>query len=284
MIGKITTITKRKGQGIVEYALLLAFVVGIAMMLRGVGLAGAVKDTFDSVASVLGAVKDYADSGVKDYAYALKNWSKLSQEDLKKISNDDRVLADQEALANIGEFFIGMAKSEVANYLSNVNAKNSPLTHIREETNETGLTNLTDKADEIMKNDEDVFHWMQHDYGTVGENGERTYNSDYNYATDNRYLFSNYAVTNAGTDSKDHLNYGNGVKLTLTYEKIDNKEYVKTAKVVIDQQAIDDKMNNKGGNGDPRLAMTVSKDSSGNIVREATYKNWIENNSDKLEH
>ena len=31
---------KQKGQGIVEYALLLAFVVGIAMMLNGANLGG----------------------------------------------------------------------------------------------------------------------------------------------------------------------------------------------------------------------------------------------------
>ena len=54
MVGKLRNAVKQKGQGIVEYALLLAFVVGIAMMLQGVGLAGAVKDTFDSVANLLG--------------------------------------------------------------------------------------------------------------------------------------------------------------------------------------------------------------------------------------
>jgi Flp pilus assembly pilin Flp len=54
MLKRIRTITKQKGQGIVEYALLLAFIVGIAMMLNGANLSGAVKDTFDSVANLLG--------------------------------------------------------------------------------------------------------------------------------------------------------------------------------------------------------------------------------------
>ena len=53
MLEKIRTITKQKGQGIVEYALLLAFVVGIGMMLNGANLGGAVKDTFDKVATFL---------------------------------------------------------------------------------------------------------------------------------------------------------------------------------------------------------------------------------------
>ena len=48
---------KQKGQGIVEYALLLAFVVGIAMMLNGANLGGAVKGVFDDVASAWGRNK-----------------------------------------------------------------------------------------------------------------------------------------------------------------------------------------------------------------------------------
>lgn len=46
--------TKRhKGQGIIEYAILLAFIVGIAMMLNGADLGGTVKGVFDDVANVL---------------------------------------------------------------------------------------------------------------------------------------------------------------------------------------------------------------------------------------
>ena len=44
---------KQKGQGIVEYALLLAFVVGIAMMLNGANLGSAIKGVYEDVANVL---------------------------------------------------------------------------------------------------------------------------------------------------------------------------------------------------------------------------------------
>ena len=44
---------KRKGQGIVEYALLLAFVVGIGMMLSGSNIGSAVAGVYDDVANVL---------------------------------------------------------------------------------------------------------------------------------------------------------------------------------------------------------------------------------------
>ena len=46
----------RKGQGIVEYALLLSFIVGLAMMLNGANLGGAVKDVFDDVSNVLASI------------------------------------------------------------------------------------------------------------------------------------------------------------------------------------------------------------------------------------
>ena len=50
---KFSNYLKQKGQGIVEYALLLAFVVGIAVALQGVGLKDAVVGVFDDVATVL---------------------------------------------------------------------------------------------------------------------------------------------------------------------------------------------------------------------------------------
>ena len=50
---------KQKGQGIVEYALLLAFIVGIAMMLNGSNLGGAVKGVFDDVAMVLAGGEEF---------------------------------------------------------------------------------------------------------------------------------------------------------------------------------------------------------------------------------
>lgn len=53
MLMKIRNMFKEKGQGIIEYALILAFVVGIGMMLSGSNLGGSVKSVFDDVANVL---------------------------------------------------------------------------------------------------------------------------------------------------------------------------------------------------------------------------------------
>lgn len=43
----------KKGQGIVEYAILLAFIVGLSVMLQGVGIKDAVAGVFGDVAAVL---------------------------------------------------------------------------------------------------------------------------------------------------------------------------------------------------------------------------------------
>ena len=67
---------KQKGQGIVEYALLLAFIVGLAMMLNSANLSGEVKDTFDKVAALLGGEAKSA------YASALEKWGKIPRSEL----------------------------------------------------------------------------------------------------------------------------------------------------------------------------------------------------------
>jgi hypothetical protein len=102
---------------------------------------------------------------------------------------------------------------------------------------------------------------MQHDYGTVDSEGNRTYSTNYDYNSGNRYFFSDYAVTNLanGENGKIEPYYGNGVKLKLTYEN----SRVKSAEVEIDHERIQETHK--------ELSMTVSKDANGNIERKATY-------------
>ena len=106
MLKRIRTITKQKGQGIVEYALLLAFIVGLAMMLNGANLGGAVKDTFDKVVAVLGG----SENKQLTYAEALSKWGKAEDSAFTDDNAAERLLADQQALANIANFFIDKDK------------------------------------------------------------------------------------------------------------------------------------------------------------------------------
>lgn len=101
----------RKGQGLTEYVLLLAFIAGLAMMLNGANLGGTVKGVVNDLAALLGGEK-------KTYAGYYKEWSKLSAAELAKIDNAQRVQADREGLVNIGKRFFhengeGLTKMEI---------------------------------------------------------------------------------------------------------------------------------------------------------------------------
>lgn len=99
MFNKNRITIKQKGQGIIEYAVLLAFIVGLAVMLNGANLSGAVKDTFDSVASLLHGEKVYADY--------FNDWHKFSSQQLIDLNNkEERLEADRKALALIAGAFL----------------------------------------------------------------------------------------------------------------------------------------------------------------------------------
>ena len=89
----------RKGQGIVEYALLLAFIVGIAVMLQGVGLKDAVVGVFDNVVMVLGGGKE------NKYVTAFKKWGTMDYDELVNESKSARIAADMDGLTNIAAYF-----------------------------------------------------------------------------------------------------------------------------------------------------------------------------------
>ena len=90
---------KQKGQGIVEYALLLAFIVGLAVMLNGSNIGGAVKGVFDDVAALLSGKSE------NNYAAALEKWGSISWDKLTNEKQSARIAADLEGLANIANHF-----------------------------------------------------------------------------------------------------------------------------------------------------------------------------------
>ena len=106
---KITNYLKQKGQGIVEYALILAFVVGVALMLNSTTLGNAEKSVFDYVVDYL-TYRTY-------YSY-YGDWHKLSNGELKAIDNKIRVKADQEALQALGENLLGLSKEDALEELT----------------------------------------------------------------------------------------------------------------------------------------------------------------------
>lgn len=109
MLTTFDKIKHKKGQGIVEYALLLAFIVGIAIMLNGADLGGALKGTFDKVASAIGGeTKENA------YVAGFKKWSSMKKSDLENEDAAARLAADQAALDNIAKTLYKLTRDQVA--------------------------------------------------------------------------------------------------------------------------------------------------------------------------
>ena len=93
----------KKGQGIVEYAVLLAFVVALAMMLNAGGLKDSVVAVFDDVADFL---------AYRTYTEYYGDWHNLSKADLYQVSNAKRLKADQEGLQALVQNLIGLSAED----------------------------------------------------------------------------------------------------------------------------------------------------------------------------
>ena len=112
---------REKGQGLTEYVLIIAFIAGVAMMMFGGNgsLKGTVVGTFTETVRILAGLfsenDGYVTASKDTYRDKFKVWSKLSSEDLKReASSEERLRIDQEGLALIGNFFLGLTKAEVA--------------------------------------------------------------------------------------------------------------------------------------------------------------------------
>lgn len=205
----IHTYLNKKGQGIVEYALLLAFVVGIAMMLNGANLSGAVKDTFDKVATLL--------SGENAYVTAFKKWSNLSKSDLEKEDSAARLAADQAALDNIAKTLFGKTQQQ----LKDLTGQNMFANSNKNFYGTTDGTNDGPKGDEYADNKYSVLLMNYKDNDTQNVSGidigyrtetylntgwlqgtdeglKATSNKDWkNTSTDTRYFYSDGMINNA---------------------------------------------------------------------------------------
>ena len=169
------------------------------------------------------------------YAYALENWATMDKYHLlTEISSAQRLHADQEALRNLANTFLGKTKSEIQTILGKTSFNDYPFGHYIEGVDENGnvSTKFTPYTDLTNLTPNKLATWLQ------GSDIEQTYDSS------KRYLFSDYAVQK--TD-----NNGNGLKLTIKYKK--NSENVDVVSSV--QFAINPR---DAANGSEPLNVTVT--------------------------
>ena len=102
MLMNVRDMKKQKGQGIVEYALLLAFILAIAIAMQGSGIDTAISNTFTRVAQALGVETEQ------------DRWASMDSDTLKStVSNEDRLAADVAYLNSIKTKLLGKSQSEL---------------------------------------------------------------------------------------------------------------------------------------------------------------------------
>ena len=204
---------KQKGQGIVEYALLLAFVVGIAMTLNGANLGGAVKDTFDKVAAVLG--------GEKTYAQRYSEWKNSKNDAIRNAAdNNERIKVDQEGLYELVKDLIGKTPEEVNTLLKTMNPTSS-VNYVGPQgtTNESSKIQPIEYFDNYEDNDLVMLQYKQSGAAIEQMSGQSVdvvaNNNAYQTTTTNRFFYSDDMLAEAGDNYNDTKRT---VKTVLTYK------------------------------------------------------------------
>ena len=109
-------LSAQKGQGLVEFALVLAFCAGIGVAAREAGFAEAISNLLDrgeqteDVAAVIGGPPSVDRLKYRNY---LINWGKKTSDELAAIRNEERITGDQRGLVAIAETFLGKSANEV---------------------------------------------------------------------------------------------------------------------------------------------------------------------------
>ena len=132
LIAKTKNVCKRlfaqKGQGMVEFVLILAFCAGIGVAAREAGFAEAISNLLDSgeqtedVAAAIGGPE-----AIERLTYGkyLAKWGKYTADELAAIRNEERITGDQKGLVAIASNFLGKNAAEVnaqMNVFSNSNS------------------------------------------------------------------------------------------------------------------------------------------------------------------
>ncbi|WP_085023183.1 Flp family type IVb pilin [Anaerovibrio sp. JC8] len=215
-----------------EYALLLAFILAIAIAMQGSGIDNAIANTFSRVAQALGVETD------KD------KWSTMNANDLlaDTASAEARLASDRDFLANIGKQFIGLTSSELQSKY-NINSNKIPqwgvlVGHLTEKRDDQGnLISTNHDTNETSAKTGDFYAWG-------------TGSSDYDNTR--RYLYSDFALTHAQDDFNNNgRTTGNGIKIMgFTF---DSNNQVESVHLIVNPQSA-----NHDGND---IEVTVTKNS-----------------------
>ena len=205
MLKRLSVGRRQNGQGIVEYALLLAFILAIAIAMQGSGIDEAISNTFARVAHALGVETER------------QGWSTQSAADLiaDTGSSAERLAADQDFLSKIGKHFLGMTKSDFQKALNVSDGDLNGINNNKTDNSGILLGNFTEEyKDGVLTTKFSINERNQQgQYHTP--NTAQLYNwglglNSGTYDSSQRYLVSDFAVNSAATVART----GAGIKIT----------------------------------------------------------------------
>lgn len=195
---QFTKIFGQKGRGVAEYALIIAFVLGLGILLSNAGIRDSIKVELAQVELYLRGVS---------YANALAVYGQVSSEGLKHVDNGERLSLDKEALTNLGKKFLGMTKADLKRLLHVSDDKNMTvgykngnpygvilLDYEVENNGDNGTGVITKlRYNNNSFNSEDALEWMKGNYAPDGSN---EYSEE--HYTSGRFLLSNDTIDRSG--------------------------------------------------------------------------------------
>lgn len=283
MLSRLGRTKDEKGQGLTEYALILAFIAGLAFMMFGSGslketLASTItktNNTFAEIAAVFG--------GNKSYSYYFEKWRTASRDALSAESNADRIEADKLGLAIIARQLLTLDVTGVQKFMSdhagNVTSGYTVAQYSADSAKmgEGGYSDvmipLSYRA--IPIDDQKDFFWLDSNKNqfTVGlldddikvydksNKDASTYGSEYSLdnkkeartrSTD-RFFYSDDMITNSDSNNDQYYSKNaRSIALRVHYDETGHVDHVNIAAV-----------KGKNGNGDiaERLNLKVTNDS-----------------------
>ena len=225
----------KKGQGLIEFVLILAFCAGIGIAAREAGFGQALNALFDS-----GEKPEYetaAIGGVRKIDWG-KEVYKGEGSTFSAENAAERLAWDQKSLENLANRFMGLTKSQVRDILGNRKSADMGygdrgeevlLGHFRPTADKQGT--IFDPQTLTAAGALNIFAWLKGDYETTDGS---------NYDPEYRYFVSDYAISQGWADQVGK-EQAIGVRLTLEYDRSDPNVSNDNLRVIGANIAIDPK-------------------------------------------
>ena len=237
MTERLKRLFTQKGQGLVEFVLILAFCAGIGVAAREAGFGKALNSLFDS-----GERPEYETAAIGS-ARSI-DWGKEvftgENSTFSEENAAERLAWDQKSLENLAGYFIGKSKTEIKALLGGKSAdmgwgekgEEVVLGHFRPTSDKQGT--IFDPESLQAGDAMNIFSWLKGIYDTTSGADNPNYDPEY------RYFVSDYAISQGWADKAGN-NQAIGIRIALEYDRSDLTVANENLKVIGVNIAIDPK-------------------------------------------